>query len=128
MVAKWSGAIPQKMAETAPTTPVVLDLAVLNAFDSALGMEKAAGLSSKFRIQVRNVVKVLTSAGEAAFIAREAHKLVGLAANLGCVELAGLARNLCSEAKHENGDLHSTLMDMPAAVDRAVAALTARYP
>ena len=129
MVAKWSGGIPRKKAGTAHALqPLVLDLAVLDAFDSALGAEEAARFSGKFRKQVRDAVAALTSAAEPAFIAREAHKLVSLAGNLGCVELVGFARNLCSEAKRENGDVDGVLIDLPATVDRAVAALAARYP
>ena len=128
MVAKWSGGIPRKMAGTARTMPSVLDLAVLDAFDSALGAEEAARFSGKFRSQVREAVAVLTSAVEPGFIAREAHKLVNLAGNLGCVELVRFARDLCAEAKRENCDVDSMLIELPATVDRAVAALAARYP
>jgi hypothetical protein len=73
-------------------------------------------------------VAVLTSAREPAFIAREAHKLVNLAGNLGCVELVGLANDLCAEAKREDGDVCDVLIDLPAVADRAIAALAARYP
>jgi len=128
MVAKWSAGIPPKMAETASTPPVVLDLAVLNAFDIAVGSEETARFSGKFRKQVRDAVAVLTSVEDPDLIAREARQLVNLASNLGCVELVGIARNLCSEAKRGNSDFHSGLVDVPAAVDRAVAALAARYP
>jgi len=128
MVAKWAGGISRKNAKTAQTAPLVLDLAVLDAFDSALGVEAAARFSGQFRLQVRDAVAVLISAEEPAFIAREAHKLVGLAGNLGCVELVGFARSLCSEAKRENGAVDGVLIELPAAVDRAVAALAARYP
>jgi len=47
MVAKWSGGIPPEMTETAPSTPLVLDQPVLDAFDSALGVEGAAWFSAK---------------------------------------------------------------------------------
>jgi len=128
MVAKWSGGMPPKIGETTPTMPRVLDLAVLDAFDSALGVDGAARFSGKFRSQVRDAVAVLASGEEPAFIAREAHKLVSLAGNLGCVELVGFARNLCAEARRENCDVDRMLIDLPATVDRAVAALAARYP
>ena len=127
-VAKWSGGVPSKRTETAPGSPTVLDGAALDGFDSALGVEEAARLSGKFRMQVRESVAVLATAEDPAFVAREAHKLINLAGNLGCVELAGIARNLCSEARREHGDVQGLLIDLPAAVDRAVAALASRYP
>ncbi len=128
IVAEWSGGIPPAMGETTPATPPVLDLAVPDAFDGALGEEEAARFSGKFRRQLRGAVAGLMSADDPACIAREAHKLISLAGNLGCVELVGFARNLCVEAERENGDVAGLLIDLPATVDRAVAALAARYP
>jgi PAS domain S-box-containing protein len=128
MVAKWSPGSPPKTAETAPTTPLVLDLEILKALDIAVGVKDAARFSAKFRKQAGNAVAALKSTEDPAFIAREAHKLVNLAGNLGCAELAGFARNLCSEAKRGNSSVHEMLSELPAMVDRAVAALAARYP
>jgi PAS domain S-box-containing protein len=127
MVAKWSGGTPRGLGDMKSSEIQVLDPAVLDAFDAALGAARAAEFSGKFREQVREALAVMTLAEEPAAIAREAHKLLNIAGNLGCVELAGFARNLCSEAKRENGDLDSLLIDLPATVDRAVAALDARY-
>jgi HPt (histidine-containing phosphotransfer) domain-containing protein len=107
--------------------PPVLDLAVLDAFDSTFGAEETARFSAKFQKEVRDVLAAMTSAMETAFIAREAHKIVNLAGNLGCVELAGFARNLCSEAKRENCIIDGMLIELPATIDRAVAALADRY-
>jgi CheY-like chemotaxis protein len=128
MVAKWSGGIPRKEAETARAPPLVLDSAVLDALDDALGPERVALFNGKFRKQVRDAVAALASAEEPALIAREAHKLIGLGGGLGCAELVGIARNLRAEVKRENYDVASMLVDLPAAVERAVTALAARYP
>lgn len=42
MVAKWSGGIPPRMGEATPTPSLARDIAVLDAFDSALGADEAA--------------------------------------------------------------------------------------
>jgi hypothetical protein len=128
MVAKWSARTSRLISETSPSTATVLDPAVLDAFDSVLGVAAAARFSGKFQMQVRDAVAVLKSADGAGLVGREAHKLINLASNLGCVELVRLARNLCSEAKRENCDVDSLLVELPATVDRAIAALAARYP
>ncbi len=127
LVAKWSGGIPRVKPGTEHTIPLVLDLAILDAFDSAIGAEEAARFSGKFRKQVRDILATLTSAEEPAVISREAHKIVNIAGNLGCVELAGFARSLCSEAKRENCDVDGMLFELPATVDRAIAALADHY-
>jgi PAS domain S-box-containing protein len=127
VVTKWSAGIPCEEPATAHTMPPVLDLAVLDAFDSTFGAEETARFSAKFQKEVRDVLAAMTSAMETAFIAREAHKIVNLAGNLGCVELAGFARNLCSEAKRENCIIDGMLIELPATIDRAVAALADRY-
>ena len=128
MVAKWSPGSSPLISETSPAPPVVLDLAVLDAFDKALGVAAAARFSGKFSKQARDAVAALTAADQPALVASEAHKLVNLAGNLGCAELVGFARNLCAEAKRQNYAVPSLLTDLPATVDRAVAALAARYP
>jgi PAS domain S-box-containing protein len=128
-VEKWIGTGQVRSGAGADdcTPPPIIDATVLADLESRLGRQKVMQLAGLFREQVTDAVKGISSTTDRRLIARQSHRIVSLAGNLGCTELIMGSRALMNAARHETGSLEPLRADVVAAADRALSALQVRY-
>lgn len=109
-------------------TTTVLDADVLAELERTIGMPKLLEIVGHFRTQLAQSVHVIASATDRGRMASEAHVLISVAGNVGCRQLAELARELTRALKESGDDLAPLVAEIAAAGERALAAMEVRYP
>jgi len=129
MIAKW--ARPEARTEGESGNPRararILDLGVVEELEALLGKEKTAEFVEMSRTALVAMIPVFVAWEDPDTIAREAHKLISIAGNIGCMELVQLSREVSAAVKdpRQTGIMRSTLV---AALERAMAAIQLRFP
>jgi signal transduction histidine kinase/DNA-binding NarL/FixJ family response regulator len=129
MIAKW--ARPDGGRDDESSGPrgraQILDPGIVDEIERLLGKEKTAKFVEMSRAALVAMIPIFSAWDDADAIAREAHKLISIAGNIGCMELVQLSRELLVAIKETRqlGTMRSTLV---AALERAMAALQLRFP
>jgi hypothetical protein len=109
--------------------PVVLDEGVLATLEVILGAKRAAELSIQFEARLRQAAQVISADSPRQEVAREAHNVVSLAGQFGCLELVDRARQLHHALRAAEvvdiGPMRAAVTD---AALRAISAVRFRYP
>jgi HPt (histidine-containing phosphotransfer) domain-containing protein len=105
----------------------ILDPGIVDEIEKLLGKEKTAKFVEMSRTALVAMIPTFAAWDDADAIAREAHKLISIAGNIGCMELVQLSRELLAAIKETRqlGSMRNTLV---AALERAIAALQLRFP
>jgi PAS domain S-box-containing protein len=127
MIARFSGG-PAAGGNTAARAIATIDQAVLEDLESRLGKSQVVMFAGLFRNQIEKTAQAITAADDHDAIAREAHALVSLAGNFGCVELMTHSRQLMQAIHGGAGDVGRLTAAVTAAANRAVTLLERRYP
>jgi len=131
LVAKWSPRRPQEPASPAPEDLPVLDEALLKDLETRLGKGKVTVFAKMLREELDRAIATMTGSDDRDTIAGQAHAMVSLAGNLGCVELMTRSRNLMTALRlnaPDTPDPSAAVAEIRDAVERATAALAERYP
>lgn len=108
--------------------PVVLDEGVLATLEVILGAERAAELSIQFEARLRQAAQVVSTDSRRQEVAREAHNVVSLAGQFGCLELVDRARQLHHALRADVVDIGPMRAAVTDAALRAISAVRFRYP
>ncbi|HLG88080.1 MAG TPA: PAS domain S-box protein [Alphaproteobacteria bacterium] len=129
MVSKWSsaGARPDRYLEPVDQVGSVLDESVLQQLERILGADEAARIGRLFFARVQQMVPIFKESSDRAAMKRNAHDLVSLAGNIGCIQLMDRARELSSALKQDTPDISALSATVASAADRALAELGTRF-
>jgi PAS domain S-box-containing protein len=129
MIARWARPGERGEDDTGPirVRSHILDPAVVDELENLLGREKAAEFVEMSRTALVAMVPTFVAWSDEAEVAREAHKLVSIAGNIGCMELVQLSREM--SILNGTGAGNRAMRDkLVAALERAMAALEVRFP
>jgi hypothetical protein len=101
----------------------VLNAAVRSDLTALFGEPVSARFDKMFCDRVREMVVVLRAGVERAVLATEMHSLIGLAGNIGCFELMGLARDLSDDLRRCGAVAEPAICELISAAVRAVSAV-----
>jgi PAS domain S-box-containing protein len=129
MIAKWARAPDRPDGDTTPirVRAQVLDPAVMDELENLLGKEKAAEFVDMSRSALVAMVPTFVAWSDETEMAHEAHKLISIAGNIGCLELVQLSREMSTLNGEAVGN-RAMRDKMVAALERAMAALEVRFP
>ena len=129
MIARWAHPEAREKDEAGPirVRSHILDPAVVDELESLLGSQKAAEFVAMSRSALVDMVPTFLAWNDEGEVAREAHKLVSIAGNIGCMELVQLSRQMST--LNGTGAGNRAMRDkLVAALERAMAALEVRFP
>jgi PAS domain S-box-containing protein len=129
MIARWARPDGRVDGDAGPirVRSKILDPAVVDELENLLGGEKAAEFVEMSRSALIAMVPTFVAWNDEAEVAREAHKLISIAGNIGCMELVQLSREV--SALNGGADGNRSMRDkLVAALERAMAALEVRFP
>ena len=129
MIARWARPEdrPEDDAGPIPVRSQILDTAVVDELENLLGPEKTAEFVEMSRSALVAMVPTFVAWSDEAEVAREAHKLISIAGNIGCMELVQVSREM--SALDGSGAGKRSMRDkLVAALERAMAALEVRFP
>jgi two-component system sensor histidine kinase/response regulator len=129
MIARWARRQDRQDGDAGPirVRSQILDPAVVDELESLLGKEKAAEFVEMSRSAIVAMVPIFVAWSDEAEVAREAHKLISIAGNIGCKELVDLSREMATV--NGDGAGNRNMRDkLVAALERAMAALEVRFP
>jgi len=129
MIGRW--ARPEDREEEdagpVPARSQTLDPAVVDELENLLGPDKAAEFVEMSRSALVAMVPIFVAWSDEAEVAREAHKLISIAGNIGCMELVAVSREMSTLNGSAAGN--KAMRDrLVAALERAMAALEVRFP
>jgi CheY-like chemotaxis protein len=129
MIAKWARPDGRRDDESAGSRgrAQILDPGIVDEIERLLGKEKTAKFVELSRTALVAMIPTFVAWDDADAVAREAHKLISIAGNIGCMELVQLSRELLLVIK-ETQQLGATRNTLVAALERAMAALQLRFP
>jgi signal transduction histidine kinase/DNA-binding NarL/FixJ family response regulator len=129
MIARW--ALPEDgqddEAGVSRARPRILDPGVVDELENLLGKQKTAEFVEMSRAALVAITPTFVAWDDADAVARDAHKLISIAGNIGCMELVQLGRDVSAVIRNPQqvGAMRNTLV---AALERALAALHLRFP
>jgi signal transduction histidine kinase/DNA-binding NarL/FixJ family response regulator len=129
MIAKW--ARPAGRPDDEPSGPRgrarILDPGIVDELEKLLGKEKTAKFVEMSRTALVALIPTFVAWDDTNAVARDAHKLISIAGNIGCMELVQLSREqlMIIRETQQLGVMRNTLV---AALERALAALQLRFP
>jgi CheY-like chemotaxis protein len=129
MIARW--ALPEDgqddEAGVSRARPRILDPGVVDELENLLGKQKTAEFVEMSRTALVAMTPTFVAWDDTDAVARDAHKLISIAGNIGCMELVQLSREL-SAAIRETRQMGAMRTTLVAALERAMAALQLRFP
>jgi CheY-like chemotaxis protein len=129
MIARWARPEdrPDGAAGPVGVHAQILDPAVVDELENLLGKDKASEFVGMSREALVAMVPTFVAWTDEAEVAREAHKLVSIAGNIGCMELVALSREMSTLNGGVSGN--RAMRDrLVVALERAMAALEVRFP
>jgi signal transduction histidine kinase/DNA-binding NarL/FixJ family response regulator len=105
----------------------ILDSGVVEELEALLGKQKTTEFVEMSRAALVAMIPIFVAWEDPETIAREAHKLISIAGNIGCMELVELSRDVAGAVNdpRQSGIMRNTLV---AALERAMAAIQLRFP
>jgi CheY-like chemotaxis protein len=129
VVARWARPADRQDGDAGPIRirAQILDPAVVDELESLLGKDKAAEFVGMSREALVAMAPTFVAWTDEAEVAREAHKLISIAGNIGCLELVQVSREMSTLNGNVAGN-RSMRDRLVAALERAMAALEVRFP
>jgi len=129
MIARWARPDARADDESGPihVRAQILDSAIVDELETLLGRDKTAEFVEMSRSALVAMVPTFVAWSDEAEVAREAHKLISIAGNIGCMELVQLSREMAP--LNGSGAGNRSMRDkLVPALERAMAALEVRFP
>jgi hypothetical protein len=127
-IARWTRAGRGGNGAVVPPPPrqPVLDTGVLDELEKLFGSESAVEFVDMSRVALEGTLPIFAGSGATAAVVQEAHDLISIAGNVGCLELMQIGRELL-DATDDTAKVETIRAEIVAALGRAISALGQRY-